>query len=387
MHLCFSERSAKKVQALLRCLYERGVRLWYDEGIPAGSGWLKNIESHMRGCSAVLFFLFETALASPNCYSEISAAVRTDKPVLLIPLEKTVPDFSTFTADTYYLEGVSGLTDLTCFEGLDPEYKYSFDLSGQDGLTDISTLYQLNGGHLCVCPEWREEAEALVAEGIFESYEVRYPDGSWQPNDSEFRLLSLDELETLPKTVLARVTSLSVAGDTVYNEEEYHVEEDWSNDPPVLYLCPNDPDNGERVPVEPGTRLTDLSVLKDLTGLRRLRLCLQPAETLNGLQYLETLEELSAEHCEALTDVSAAFTLQNLTSFSLRRDSGVTSLQGIQNLPMLTRLTLEDCQVADVSPLGEIDTSLDFLDIDGTDCRIWTAFLKDTPIRAMEICD
>ena len=263
----------------------------------------------------------------------------------------TLPDFSTFSADTYYLTGIPNLTDLSCFAGLDPEYVYSFDLSGQDGLTDISALYKLKGGHLCVRPEWKEQAEELVASGRFESYEVKYPDAPWQPDDSEITLLSLDELETLPNTVLARVRELCVAGDTVFDGSEYWIEEDQSTNPPTLYLRKNGSQEDSCIPVKAGTYLTDLSVLKNLTNLRSLRLYMQPMETLDGIQYLRSLEELTVQDCGALSDVSAAFTLQRLTSLDLRLNENVTSIAGIQNLLSLKRLDLDGYRIGDLSPL------------------------------------
>lgn len=90
--ISYSHRDSDAVLRIISELNDRKLRLWYDEGIPAGSDWPKNIELHMRGCAAVLFFLSNTALASPNCYSEIRTAVALKKPILLIPLEPTEPD-------------------------------------------------------------------------------------------------------------------------------------------------------------------------------------------------------------------------------------------------------------------------------------------------------
>ena len=263
----------------------------------------------------------------------------------------TLPDFSTFRADTYYLEGIAGMTDLRCLEGLDPAGSYSFDLSGLEGLTDISTLYQLKGRHLCLRPEWKEQAEELVSLGRFESYEVRYPAAPWQPNEGTFTLLSLDELDTLPPSVLARVEELCVAGDVVVDSREYRIEEDWSTDPPAMYLCRNDAGEEERILIQAGTRLTDLSVLQKLTGLQRLQLYQQPLVTLEGIQYLESLQELTVENCEKLTDISAAFTLQALTCLNLCENDHITSVQGIQNLYQLETLTLAERKLSDLTPV------------------------------------
>ena len=90
--ISYSHRDSEQVLRILTELNIRRLRLWYDEGIPAGSDWPKNIETHMRACGAVLFFLSKTALASPNCYSEIKTAVALKKPILTVRLDASEPD-------------------------------------------------------------------------------------------------------------------------------------------------------------------------------------------------------------------------------------------------------------------------------------------------------
>ena len=77
---------------------------------------------------------------------------------------------------------------------------------------------------------------------------------------------------------------------------------------------------------------------------------MQPLETLNGIQYLESLEELSVENSGSLSDVSAAFTLQSLTDLTLR-SIDVASIDGIQNLYNLERLDLKGLMIDDLTPL------------------------------------
>ena len=84
----YSHKDSEKVLETIRPIHEQLYRLWYDEGIPAGSDWPRNIEVHMRNCRMVLFFLSRTALASPNCLSEIRTAVKQGKTVLLLKLEE-----------------------------------------------------------------------------------------------------------------------------------------------------------------------------------------------------------------------------------------------------------------------------------------------------------
>ncbi len=90
--ISYSHRNSDTVLNIISTLNDRKLRLWYDEGIPAGSDWPRNIDLHMRECAAVLFFLSPTALTSPNCYLELKTAVTLKKPILVIPLIKTESD-------------------------------------------------------------------------------------------------------------------------------------------------------------------------------------------------------------------------------------------------------------------------------------------------------
>lgn len=85
--ISYSHRDTARVLSVITALHRDKLRLWYDEGIPAGRDWSGNIDAHMRACGAVLFFRSETALASPNCLSEIDTAVKRRTPLLIVPLD------------------------------------------------------------------------------------------------------------------------------------------------------------------------------------------------------------------------------------------------------------------------------------------------------------
>ena len=92
LFISYAHRESSQVVDTIRILHEKGYRLWYDEGIPAGSDWPANIARHMQNCERVVFFVSERALESQNCYSEIRTAARLKKPTLLVKLEDIVPD-------------------------------------------------------------------------------------------------------------------------------------------------------------------------------------------------------------------------------------------------------------------------------------------------------
>ncbi len=92
LFVSYAHRQSDAVIDTIRILHEKGYRLWYDEGIPAGSDWPANIAQHMQNCERVLFFLSHRAMESQNCYSEMRTAVRMGKDILVIRLEDEQPD-------------------------------------------------------------------------------------------------------------------------------------------------------------------------------------------------------------------------------------------------------------------------------------------------------
>ena len=89
--ISYPHKESETVVQTIRILHEQRYRLWYDEGIPAGSDWPANIARHMQGCEAVICFISDHFLKSQNCFSEIRAAVHLKKPILVVYLDDSVP--------------------------------------------------------------------------------------------------------------------------------------------------------------------------------------------------------------------------------------------------------------------------------------------------------
>ncbi len=260
----------------------------------------------------------------------------------------TLPDMGKIDVRTVSLTTIYDLSDLNCFASYAPTESYRIFLMDVDSVTDLSPLYHLHGSMLWIPAHLREQAQALADSGLLESYSVIYPEGWWQPVEPHVELMSLEEIDTLPSALLSRVKVLTLAGDAIVPDEEARVEEDWSTDPPTLYIRYDGEE--ERIPVEPGT-LTDLRVLSGLTGLEGLTVYAQPQLTsLEGIENMGELKRLNVMQCPALTDGSPAFTIQSLEELRFRY-TGVASLQGIQNLYALRMLDLNDTPVEDLSPL------------------------------------
>ncbi len=264
-----------------------------------------------------------------------------------------VPELPELRVKRLRLENVPELTDLRCLDTLDASGDIDFTLVGLDALRDLSPLRRFHGESLIVPPHLAEQAAELVESGNFQSYEIAYPEEGWVfSNDTEITLLSLDELDTLSKTLLRNVAELYAAGDAVVDTARFEPEENW--DDGELRLILRDRAGGEDSELVPGPgRIKDLSILSELTGLRRLTLCCQPMEDLEGIQTLDALEELAVKNCARLADASAAFTLQGLRRLEL---SGcpLRAIEGVQNLAELEELDLTGTGVEDLTPLTEL---------------------------------
>ena len=291
-----------------------------------------------------------------------------------------LPEIDNIVFRYLVLRNLPGLTDLQLLSGIDNSKSYdAIRIEEMPELRDISALRRLQIRYLAVPPQVEEQAQELVENGTLGEYEIAYPEGSWEWNEGDFELLSLDELETLPKALLRRVDHLVIAGDRVVDERRYEIREDWDNrkgnEGPTITLF--DRETGEETKIENGS-MTDLGALSELSGLRYLMVCCQGIESLEGIQNLEELRSLRVNYCYKLEDVSAVFALQELENLDLR-ETGAASIRGVQNLGALRSLSVASTAVSDLSPLWDVDYSVSAanggfeLSAGGTNCEDYSA--------------
>lgn len=72
---------------IIRALAEEGYRVWYDDGIQAGSSFPDYIADRLHDCSCVLMLVSRTSLTSGWCRSEVEYALDLGRPVLPVYLE------------------------------------------------------------------------------------------------------------------------------------------------------------------------------------------------------------------------------------------------------------------------------------------------------------
>ena len=84
----YSHRDEARVWPMIEGLQSRGVRVWYDGGIEAGSHWDDEIFRHLDGSSHILAFVTENFLGSENCMDEIHFAKENQKGPMLLYLDR-----------------------------------------------------------------------------------------------------------------------------------------------------------------------------------------------------------------------------------------------------------------------------------------------------------
>ncbi|MBQ7828968.1 MAG: toll/interleukin-1 receptor domain-containing protein [Clostridia bacterium] len=88
--ISYSHKDTARVLPVIAAMQDKGYRIWYDQGIEAGSEWSNNIAKHLRDCSAFVAFVSKYSMASENCLDEIAYAKSNNKPSLMIFLEEEV---------------------------------------------------------------------------------------------------------------------------------------------------------------------------------------------------------------------------------------------------------------------------------------------------------
>jgi len=89
LFVSYAHKDDAAVLEIISTLQLRGFRVWYDEGIEAGSEWPESIASHLERAQLVLAFLSPAYLRSDNCRKEMHYALTKKKPVINVYLEQT----------------------------------------------------------------------------------------------------------------------------------------------------------------------------------------------------------------------------------------------------------------------------------------------------------
>ena len=352
--ISYAHLQSETVVDTIRILYEKGYRLWYDEGIPAGSDWPANIAQHMQGCERVIFFLSERAMESPNCYSEMRTACRLGKPVLIVRLEDTEP--SANWSDL--LEGQPVIPVINSPQEraeaiLDSKFlpkrflhKKAEDFSFQAlGLAASLIFFLAAAGALAALATGRwtpvKPSEAPAA--------VITPSPTIQPTPApviEFgdaeRFFAVEFPDSQQERAVRRALGVT-SDEVVYRWQIANIKE--------LHFCGNmitdgldsitfDSDGSCKVngsPVITG-RVSDLSLIEDAVRLEKLSLICQPLKGISALNSHLLLEDLSLAG-SSVSDISVLHEMPGLKIIRLEH-TDVKDLSSLNSLSALETVTV-----------------------------------------------
>ena len=87
--ISYAHKDSKRVLPLIEGLAQAGFRVWFDEGIEAGSEWPMFVEDRLDGCDKMVYFVTEASVESKNCRNEVNLALESGKEVLVAYLDRT----------------------------------------------------------------------------------------------------------------------------------------------------------------------------------------------------------------------------------------------------------------------------------------------------------
>ncbi len=342
LFVSYAHRQSDEVVSTIRILHEKGYRLWYDEGIPAGSDWPANISTHMHNCERVLFFLSKRSMESPNCYSEMMTASRLNKAILIITLED-VPIEERWQEIFKDMQIIPLLG--TSEERADAILRSGF-LTKRFHVT-VSEKIPWRAAGLTASILVFVAAACVLGALVTGSWDpVKQPEPTVEtaavtpvPTPTQVPVVNIGEAEkyfaiSFPDSQQERAvrTALGSQSGEINRWQLSEIE--------ALYFCGNivtddmnnvafDTDGVCRVngaPVITG-QVSDLSLFSDMSQLKELALVCQSLNNISGLNGLVLLREL------------------NLSG------SNIADISGLTDLPSLEVINLEHTNIKDMTPL------------------------------------
>lgn len=83
----YSHKDSDMILPIIEGLQTKGFRVWFDQGIEAGTEWPQYIAEHLNGSECVLICVSKNAEESINCRNEINLSCSLNKNILVLRLE------------------------------------------------------------------------------------------------------------------------------------------------------------------------------------------------------------------------------------------------------------------------------------------------------------
>lgn len=346
LFISYAHLQSEEVVSTIRILHERGWRLWYDEGIPAGSDWPANIARHMQDCERVIFFLSARAMESPNCYSEMRTACRMKKPVLVVWLEDAEPDdrwkeILQGKQEIPLIDNAAARAEAILRSGfVSRRFHRSFTESlpkGALGLVASLLFFAVSAGALGALRSglWNPFPQEELQESVSVAEET-----DKEPEEPVPDVVDLGEAERLFAISFPDADQEKAIRSALNMKEDEIIRGDLA-ELDQLYICGNmvlkslekvtfDEDGVCRVNGAPVIRgqVSDLSLFPYAVRIEKLGLLCQPLADLSDLRSHVLMQDLSLA------------------------GSTVESIAALEDLPSLEILRLEHTQVSDLTALS-----------------------------------
>lgn len=90
--VCYAHRDSDTVYSDVVLLDQNGIKVWYDEGIPAGKSWRAEIAAAIQDATKFILFISEASLNSAHCLREVDYALNHDIEIIPVYLDdSTLP--------------------------------------------------------------------------------------------------------------------------------------------------------------------------------------------------------------------------------------------------------------------------------------------------------
>ncbi len=86
--ISYAHKDADAVLPIIAAMQKQGFRIWFDQGIEAGTEWPEFIAEHLDQSESVIVFMSNAAAESKNCRREINYAIDINREPLVVYLEE-----------------------------------------------------------------------------------------------------------------------------------------------------------------------------------------------------------------------------------------------------------------------------------------------------------
>ncbi len=200
--ISYAHKDSETVCPIIKAMQKKGFRIWFDQGIEAGTEWPEFIAEHLEKAQNVIVFVSDAVMQSKNCAREVGFACDNGKEVLAVYIEKVTKSSKSLD---YYLHGLHALfswkyeTDEDFLERLcGAKMLQSCREEGESPYRNISDVYD---------DEFAEE-ESLEEEVIEDIEEIE--DETEEETDIDEEVENQPEEKGIPAWISLSVSILAV---------------------------------------------------------------------------------------------------------------------------------------------------------------------------------